>query len=259
MASASAAAASAVARGAARRHEAVGPLPIIWYFTVPDGGAGPGDPQSGGRGAFAPPAAATSRDAGRRGLVLGALPTLEGLASPEEALAADPNPADATMQAFFDTILPGRPATRTDLGNPIHPRAIAGADDEPGAVEADALLLAHHPKIGFDTLEGPLAGRAVGPLADRRRGLPQPRLRGPPRDRHRRARVLESRRGSSSRPGPRSRSPPSAPPPPSATRPARPHPGYKVMGHPGTAPHGYRDFSYRRRLARERTRKGYLP
>jgi hypothetical protein len=31
------------------------------------------------------------------------------------------------------------------------------------------------------------------------------------------------------------------------------------MGLPGAAPHGYRDFSYRRRLARERTRHGYLP
>ena len=35
--------------------------------------------------------------------------------------------------------------------------------------------------------------------------------------------------------------------------------GLRVMGHPGTAPHGYRDFSYRRKLARERTRRGYLP
>jgi hypothetical protein len=37
------------------------------------------------------------------------------------------------------------------------------------------------------------------------------------------------------------------------------HSGYRVMGYPGTAPRGYRDFSYRRALARERTRKGYLP
>jgi len=32
-----------------------------------------------------------------------------------------------------------------------------------------------------------------------------------------------------------------------------------VMGHPGTAPHGYKDFSYRRRLNHGRTKKGYLP
>jgi hypothetical protein len=35
--------------------------------------------------------------------------------------------------------------------------------------------------------------------------------------------------------------------------------GYRVMGLPGAAPRGYRDFSYRRRLARGRTRRGYLP
>ena len=34
--------------------------------------------------------------------------------------------------------------------------------------------------------------------------------------------------------------------------------GLRVMGHPGTAPNGYRDFSYRRRLARERTKRGSL-
>jgi hypothetical protein len=34
---------------------------------------------------------------------------------------------------------------------------------------------------------------------------------------------------------------------------------YAVMGHPGTAPHGYADFSYGRRLNRGRTRRGYLP
>jgi hypothetical protein len=35
--------------------------------------------------------------------------------------------------------------------------------------------------------------------------------------------------------------------------------GYAVMGHPGTAPKGYRGFSYRRRLNRGRTRGGNLP
>jgi hypothetical protein len=35
--------------------------------------------------------------------------------------------------------------------------------------------------------------------------------------------------------------------------------GYAVMGHPGTAPHGYRDFSYRKPLNRGRTKHGYLP
>jgi hypothetical protein len=31
-----------------------------------------------------------------------------------------------------------------------------------------------------------------------------------------------------------------------------------VMGLPGIAPNGYRDFTYGKKLARERTRKGYL-
>jgi hypothetical protein len=35
--------------------------------------------------------------------------------------------------------------------------------------------------------------------------------------------------------------------------------GYRVMGLPGPAPHGYRGFSYRRRLSRERTKTGSLP
>ena len=34
--------------------------------------------------------------------------------------------------------------------------------------------------------------------------------------------------------------------------------GYRVMGYPGAAPNGYASFSYRRRLARERTRRGNL-
>jgi len=35
--------------------------------------------------------------------------------------------------------------------------------------------------------------------------------------------------------------------------------GYKVMGVPGTAPHGYADYSYRRALSTERTANGSLP
>jgi hypothetical protein len=34
--------------------------------------------------------------------------------------------------------------------------------------------------------------------------------------------------------------------------------GYRVMGYPGAAPQGYRRYSYRRQLAREFTKKGYL-
>ena len=34
--------------------------------------------------------------------------------------------------------------------------------------------------------------------------------------------------------------------------------GYRVMGYPGARPQGYRRYSYRRQLAREFTKKGYL-
>src|SRR5688500_7053772 len=88
---------------------------------------------------------------GAGALVLAAMPTAARILIPDEA-EAQAGLNDATLQAFFDTIIPGRKASVTDLGYPIHPQAIAGVDDEPGAVEADALLLSHHPKIGFDAL-----------------------------------------------------------------------------------------------------------
>src|SRR3954469_2479360 len=74
-------------------------------------------------------------------------------------------PVDATLQAFADTMIPGRKALRTDLGNPIDPRAIAGVDNQPGAVEADALALFHSPLIGFDALEGPFLSDLVARAA----------------------------------------------------------------------------------------------
>src|SRR5205823_7167335 len=74
--------------------------------------------------------------------------------------------ADATLQAFADTMVPGRKASHTDLGDPIDARAIAGVDPLPGAVEADSLRLYHDPLIGFDALEAPfladLSARALG-------------------------------------------------------------------------------------------------
>src|SRR4051812_5604229 len=102
-------------------------------------------------------ARATTLGAGA--FVLAALPAARLLrAAPAAAalpsLAGIP-PADATLQAFADTLLPGRRATKTDLGDPIDPRAIAGVDSVAGAVEADALRLYHDPLIGFDALEPP--------------------------------------------------------------------------------------------------------
>ena len=87
-------------------------------------------------------------------LVASAVPVARQLVAPAPA-RADVSLTDATLQAFADTMIPGRRATRTDLGNEIHPQSIAGVDSDPGAVEADALALYHHPEIGFDALEGP--------------------------------------------------------------------------------------------------------
>jgi hypothetical protein len=73
---------------------------------------------------------------------------------------------DGTLQAFADTMIPGRRIAATETGAPVHPLAIAGVDRLPGAVETDALALYRHPKIGFDTLEpaflGDLTLRAGG-------------------------------------------------------------------------------------------------
>jgi len=191
-------------------------------------------------------------------IVLGAVPALERLSDPEDAIAADPNLADATLQAFFDTVIPGRKAARTDLGNPIHPLAIAGADPEPGAVETDALLLAQHPKIGFDTIAPALLAELTTrslphsgtflnlPYAARlavvTEGLAYSNPTRPVWEAGAAVPFTAFTAAATQR---------------NATR--KTASGYRVMGHPGTAPHGYRDFSYRRRLARERTRRGYLP
>ena len=89
---------------------------------------------------------------GLAAVLLGALPLARELASPAPAIAADPSLTDGTLQAFADTMIPGRKATTTDLGLAIHPQAIAGVDHRPGAVEADALAVYQNPKLGFDAL-----------------------------------------------------------------------------------------------------------
>ncbi len=199
--------------------------------------------------------------------VASALPLAQQLAAPADASAADPILTDATLQAFFDTIIPGRKAQSTDLGNAIHPDAIAGVDPEPGAVEADALLLAHHPKVGFDALAPVfLAELEARSLAH----VPTTLGLGAVGDflhldyESRQAVCLEGL--AQSNPTRIVWEAAAAIPftafcaaatqinPTSATA-----SGYRVMGHPGTAPHGYSDFSFRRRLAHGRTKKGYLP
>src|SRR3954467_11026202 len=93
------------------------------------------------------------------------------------ALRASPAAAqtpidDLVLGAFADTIIPGRPATVTDRGDPIPAGAIAGVDPDPGAVEAGAIQLYHDSRVGFDALApafvADLNGRALahgGPFA----------------------------------------------------------------------------------------------
>jgi hypothetical protein len=207
---------------------------------------------------------ARSARLGLGAVILGAAPVAARIASPASA-AAQGGPTDGTLQAFFDTIIPGKPVTDllTELGEPIHPQAIAGVDVEHGAVFTDALRLGRNPKIGFVALEpGFLADLEVRSLAE---GGPFLGL-----DYDARERVCVSGLAFDN---------PDRPVWEAAAAVAftafcaaanivratgkgkgkRSSAGYRVMGHPGTAPHGYRDFSYRRRLNRGRTRKGYLP
>jgi hypothetical protein len=166
--------------------------------------------------------------------------------------------SDATLQAFADTMLPGRKALTTDLGDEIHPLAIAGVDNEPGAVEADALRLYHDPLIGFDALEGPfLSELSTRSLAH---GAPFLDLTFEQRV----AVCLEGLAPSNAgvlvweaaaavpftaflAAGAQSE----------AT--IDTSSAYQVMGYPGTAPNGYAEFSYKRKLAVELTSRGYLP
>jgi hypothetical protein len=189
-------------------------------------------------------------------IVAGAVPTLGRLASPAPAQAATPL-TDATLQAYFDTLIPGRKVARTASGRPIAAGAIAGVDREPGAVEADALLLAHDSRIGFDALIPDLfadlqarslrhGGTFVSLPYEAREAVC---LQGLDFDNPTRtiweagaaipftafcaaATIVNAR--------------------------AKNAPGLRVMGDPGVAPGGWRNSSYRRRLARGRTRHGSL-
>lgn len=192
-------------------------------------------------------------------LVLAALPVAARMAVPQGADAAVVV-NDATLQAFFDTIVPGRkvPSLKTELGNAIDPKAIAGVDREHGAVYTDALLLAHNPKIGFDALAPPFLAQLEGfaaaeggqfldlDFAHREtvciRGLA---FSNPSRIVWEAAAAVPFTAFCA------------AANVPNAT--AKTAAGYAVMGHPGTAPHGYDDFSYSKPLARERTKHGSLP
>ena len=193
---------------------------------------------------------------GAGALVIGALPTAERLLAAQPAAAQVPVDG-ALLQAFADTIIPGRRAARTDLGDEIHPQAIAGVDPDPGAVEADALRLFNHPLLGFSTL----APAFIADLSARGLGAGGPFLDLPYEKRvaavlgglsfDNSARVLYE--AAAAVPYTAFCAAATQRNPTRATA-----SGLRVMGHPGTAPNGYRSFSYRRRLARGRTKKGNL-
>jgi hypothetical protein len=198
------------------------------------------------------------REVLQRGALLSLLPVAERiLASPTAALAA-PNLADGTLQAFADTLIPGKRVTRTDLGNEVHAKAIAGAHPEPGAVQADALLLYHHPLIGFDVVEAAfLADLEARSLLRLGQFIDLPFAK----------RVAVCLDGlSPSNPTAQVWELAAAVPfaaflctatQKNAT--IDKSSGLQVTGHPGIAPNGYADFSYRRALSSERTTTGSLP
>lgn len=178
--------------------------------------------------------------AGAAALVAQALP----LARSAPALAANPSYADALLQAYADTLIPGRKVAVTESGKPVHPQAILGADPRPGAVECDALAIYHDPRIGFDALAPPfLADLALNARGD---FLSQDLA----------ARTATCVRGLDFGNPLRILWEAAAAVPFVAI--AATKTGTTMMGYPGAAPHGYRDFSYRRKLARERTKHGSL-
>jgi hypothetical protein len=195
---------------------------------------------------------------GLGGLILTALPLAERILAGVPAAAAAVNLGDATLQAFADTMIPGRKADRTDLGNEIHPKAIAGVHSEPGGVQADALLLYHDARVGFDAIEAAFLSELST------RSLP----RGGdfidlPFDK----RVQVCVDGLSiSNPSVQLWEAAAAVPFTAFLADATQvnatidtASGYQVMGHPGTAAGGYADYSYKKKLARERTVGGSLP
>lgn len=212
--------------------------------------------------AIAPPADRGRGGATRRELLIGAAAAVAAASPLARALAAPPaalgqtGPQAETLGAFADTIIPGRRVDRTDLGLAIPPRAIAGVDPDPGAVETDAIALYRHPLVGF-ALVAPafladLESRAL------RHGAPFARL-----DFARRTKVCVE--------GLRYRNPTrllweAATAIPFAAfagglapeQSPRRSGGYRTLGHPGAVPAGYADASYGLVLARERTGTGSL-
>jgi hypothetical protein len=168
------------------------------------------------------------------------------------------NLADATLQAVADTLIPGRAAQLTDLGHEIHPKAIAGVHHEPGAVQADALALFHHPLIGFDALEAPfladLETRSLlrgGQFLDLNFANRIEVMKGGLAATNPSVVVWESAAAVAFAAFMAEASQPNASIDTAS--------GYQVIGHPGVAPNGYAEYSYGRKLSTERTATGSLP
>jgi hypothetical protein len=194
---------------------------------------------------------------GAGALIASAVPLAARMAIPSKA-HAEVAIQDGTMQAYYDTLIPGRPATRTDLGNEIHPQAIAGVDPDPGAVEADALLLGQDERLGFTALVVPFLAELEafallqgGDFLDlsydarERACLQGLAFSNPTRAVWEAAAAVAFTAFCAAATQINATSETAS--------------GYRVMGHPGVAPEGYRDFSYGRPLSRESTEKGYLP
>jgi hypothetical protein len=194
---------------------------------------------------------------GAAAFIASAMPVAARMALPGTA-RADVALQDGTLQGFYDTLIPGRPATVTDLGHEIHPQAIAGVDPDPGAVEADALLLGQDARLGFTALVVPFLGELETfsvlqggdflslPYAKREQvcltGLA---YSNPTRSVWEAAAAVAFTAFCAAATQENATSATAS--------------GYRVMGHPGTAPQGYTDFSYGTKLSQERTEKGYLP
>jgi hypothetical protein len=179
--------------------------------------------------------------AGLAALVAQAAPVARAQLPP---LNNDPSYTDGLLQAYADTLIPGRKVSVTESGAPVHPQAILGSDPRPGAVECDALAIYHDPRIGFDAL----APAFIADLMLNARGdfLSQDLA----------ARTATCARGLDFGNPLRVLWEAAAAVPFVAI--AATKTGTTMMGYPGAAPHGHRDFSYRRKLSRERTRHGSL-
>jgi hypothetical protein len=196
---------------------------------------------------------------GLAALVANALPLVTNTTSARAAnTSSQLTIADGTMQAFADTMVPGRRTATTESGQPVYPGAIAGVDPLPGAVESDALALFGNQDVGFTALEPAF-------LADlEARSLLQG---GQFLSLTYNQRVQVCLQGLDfSNPTYLVWEAASAVPftafcaaalVPEATWDDAV--GYRVMGLPGTAPDGYRHYSWRKRLSRERTHNGSLP